>query len=80
MVNLEPTAFAPGVTFAGENAQLRFLGSPAQESAIGLLKAPDSGFAMTTMLPDAPGNSVIDDGALRENVAGFETDPVQLGL
>jgi hypothetical protein len=47
---------------AGENEQLKLLGIPAHESAIGLLKAPDCGVAVTVKCPDCPAGIVMAEG------------------
>jgi hypothetical protein len=58
------------VIVAGEKAQVNVFGSPEQESAIALLKAPEWGCAVTIKLPDCPTGNVIDPGvALSEKVA-----------
>jgi hypothetical protein len=57
------------VTAAGAKAQVKVFGSPEQDSAIALLKAPEWGCAVTIKLPDCPTGNVIDAGvALREKV------------
>ena len=58
------------MTVAGEKEQVNVFGSPEQESAIALLKAPEWGCAGTIKLPDCPTGNVIEAGvALREKVA-----------
>jgi hypothetical protein len=66
IVSFEATGLDPGVTEAGEKEQLKFLGRPRQESAIGALKAPDWGLALTITLTDCPAGKVKETGvALR---------------
>jgi hypothetical protein len=79
MVSVDLAALAPGVTVIGENEQVRVFGRPAQESATGLLNAPDRGVVMTVKAPDAPEGIVKDEGvALNEKVGGCP--PVQVGV
>ena len=79
MVSVELAVLAPGVMAAGENAQVRPLGSPLQESEIELLNAPDWGSATTVRFPDWPAEIVSDDGAaLNDTVAGVVTGHVEL--
>jgi hypothetical protein len=60
---------APGVKLAGEKEQLKLLGTPLQESEMGLLNDPDCGVAVTVKLPDFPVGMVTDDGeALKDTV------------
>jgi len=55
---------------AGENEQLKLLGIPAHERAIGLLNAPDCGFAVTVKRPDWPAGIVMADGDAPKDTAG----------
>ena len=52
----------PGVMAPGENVQFRLLGTPLQESEIGLFSDPDCIFATTVKLADFPGAITRDDG------------------
>jgi hypothetical protein len=57
------------VTAAGAKTQVKVFGSPEQDNAIALLKAPEWGCAVTIKRPDCPTGNVIDAGvALREKV------------
>ena len=72
IVRCEATALDPGVTLAGEKAQVNVFGRPGQDSAIELLNAPECGCAVTIKLPDWPAGNVMDAGvALREKVAAI---------
>jgi len=83
MVRVELAVPLPGVITAGENEQLRVLGTPSHDSEIVLLNDPDCGFALTVSVPDSPGviESELGD-ALNAIVAGADPGAVdaQLGL
>lgn len=52
IVRVEVAVPEPGVTLAGENVQLRVLGTPAQERAIGVFNDPDCACTFTVRVPD----------------------------
>ena len=62
MVRVELAVPEPGVMATGEKEQLKLLGTPLQESEMGLLNEPECGFAVTVNLPDCPAGMVTDDG------------------
>jgi hypothetical protein len=56
---------------AGENEQLKLLGSPLQSRAMALLKDPDCAWATTWRVPDCPAGIVNDVGeAVKLRVGG----------
>ena len=71
MVSWALAALEPGVMEAGENEQLKPVGSPLQESAMRSLKAPDCGVAMTVRFPDCPDEMVSDEGAALNETVEF---------
>jgi len=74
MVSVEVAPLEPGVIVAGANEQLRLLASPVHDRAIGLLKAPDCGFAVTVKCPACPAGIVMADGdAANATVTGATT-------
>lgn len=76
IVSADVTGFAPGVTSDGENEQLHPLGSPVQDNATALLKAPCCGVAVTVRFPDCPPGIVNDEGeVLKLTVGGAPPDP-----
>lgn len=68
----------PGVMLAGEKEQFKAFERPLQESAMGLLNAPDCVCAVTEKVPDLPAGMTTDDGdALKErDGVGFDGGPV----
>jgi hypothetical protein len=61
-VSTEVATLAPGVIEAGENEQLKPAGRPEHVSAIELLNEPESGVAVTVILPLFPEEIVNADG------------------
>jgi hypothetical protein len=59
---MELVAKVPGVTAAGENEQLKLLGSPEQASATVVSKEPACGVTVTFIVPADPGLIVIAEG------------------
>ena len=62
MVRVEVAVPEPGVMLAGENEQLKVLGTPVHEREMGLFEAPDCAFAVKVRLPDFPAGIVIAVG------------------